>query len=154
MNQFNNIRFIVPNNYTGDEYLTMQWNNSGNIVDFDDATHGKNGFKNKTGKYEFLMCPVNPQQTYWKYIKLNKKAMCINDIITQIENFYHSNVKIEQIIDIPDDQAHTISYVRADFDKHGYTWAHLLGPTRKFNQIIESNLNGFKTYQLVFAPVN
>ena len=158
MNQFNNIRFIVPANDDNPdadwEYFDYAWNDSGNQVEFNEATHGRFQFKNKTSKYEFLMCPVNPQQTYWKYVKINKKAMDINDITSLIEHFYSTNIKIEQILDIPDDQAHTIEYVRTHCEKQSFTWGHLLGPNRKFNQIVESKLNGFKTYQLVFSPVN
>ena len=59
MNKFNNIRFTVPvydedNSDNGADF-DYTWVNSGNIVEFDEATHGKNGFKKKTSNCEFLM---------------------------------------------------------------------------------------------------
>lgn len=110
--------------------------------------------KPKTKQFEFLKCPINPQQNVWSYVKLNKKSLGINDVLRQIEKFYDTHIKIEQIIDIADDGANFVNNIRIACEKQSFTWAHLLGANRKFAQIIEGELNGFKTYQLVFGPVN
>lgn len=72
----------------------------------------------------------------------------------QIEKFYDTQIKIEQIIDIADDGANSVNNIRIACEKQSFTWAHLLCANRKFAQIIEEELNGFKTCQLVFGPVN
>ena len=174
MNTLNNVRFILdsyygfndenmPNEEFEDNYLYYYLRNikfieNNQIVAFN-QTHNQLNFKNKTNRFEFLKCPVNPQQTSFKYIKLNKKNMFLSDVLKLIEDFYSwASIKahsfsIENIIDIENDDLNIVRNIRNNIEKHNtvHTWAHLLGSYRKFIGIIEGELNGFKTYQLLFA---
>ncbi len=154
MNNFNNIRFMVD--FCDENYDTFKnkWVESGvgsdnNGIKYDPNTHGLLPFKIKTQAVEFIKCPVNPQQTYYQYIKLNKKPMNVNEVLELVVNFYKAFTKIEEIIGIPDDND-TIRYMVHRMEKQYFNWGQLLGDNKYFKEMIETTTNGFKTYQLVF----
>lgn len=83
MHQFNNCIFILS------EYDQTMWQDEQNqIIPYDSNIHGNLAFKTKTSDYEFIKCPVNPQQTSFKYIKLNKKMVKIREVFDLINEFY------------------------------------------------------------------
>ena len=152
---FNNIRFRLYDHEGDEEFENSQWNQNGILVNYDFVTHGSIDFKKKTNNFEFIKYPVNPQQTHWKYFKLNKKAMKISEIQVIIENIYSTSLKIEDIVDVPDDNNYdTLKYIRSHIGTQCFSWVHTLGPNKKFKEIIEGSINGFKTYQLVFEAVD
>lgn len=152
MNQFNNLRFTLKNyNYEQDP---TQWIQHGQTVNYQDNTHGKILFKNKTADIEFIKCPVNPQQTSFKYIKLNKKSMTIDDVYMLINYFYYVGNKftpfnIENTLDIEDDGQGVHKSIRENINSELYSWSSFLINTIKFKEIIQIETYGYKTYQLV-----
>lgn len=152
-NPFNKIQFKVSS-YGHDP----QWFDGENVIPYDSDTHGKERFKNPTKSFELLKCPVNPQQTSFKYIKLQKKAMVVQDIFDSIENFYwwgtQSKIipcRLETLIDIEPDGEGIIARLIEEVGNGTEYWAKALGPCTKFKEIIEETTNGFKTYRVVFA---
>jgi len=152
MNQFNNLRFTLKNyNY---EHDPIQWVQDGQTVNYQEDTHGKILFKNKTADNEFIKCPVNPQQTSFKYIKLTKKPMTIDEVFKLITYFYYVGNKfvpfnIENTLDIEDDGQEVLKSIRENIHSELYSWSSLLINMIKFKEIILIETHGYKTYQLV-----
>ena len=129
MNQFNNLRFTLKNyNYEHDPIQLIQ---DGQIVNYQEDTHGKILFKNKTADSEFIKCPVNPQQTSFKYIKLTKKSMTIDEVFKLITYFYYVGNKfvpfnIENTLDIEDDGQGVLESIRENIHSELYSWSQNL----------------------------
>jgi len=155
MNQFNNLRFTLKNyNFNQDP---IQWVHDGQTVNYQEDTHGKILFKNKTAASEFIKCPVNPQQTSFKYIKLTKKSMTIDEVFKLITYFYYVGnkfvpFKIENTLDIEDDGQGVLKSIRENIHSELYSWSSFLVNTIKFTEIIQIETHGYKTYQLVLEP--
>ena len=152
MNQFNNLRFTLKNgNFNQDP---IKWLENGQSINYQAGTHGKIIIKNKTAYIEFIKCPVNPQQTSFKYIKLTKKPMTIDEVFILITYFYYvgnkfAPFKIENTLDIEDDGEGILKSIREDIHSELYSWSSFLVNTIKFREINEIDTCGYKTYQLV-----
>ncbi len=152
-NSFNKIKFNV-NDYDDNE---LRWFENGNLIPYDSETHGAEKFKKTTKSFELLKCPVNPQQTSFKYLKLPKKTTTVNDVYEIIQNFYlwgtQSKIcpcRLENLIDIEQDNDGIIADLIETVGNGTECWNQALGPYTKFKEIVEETLNGFKTYRIVF----
>lgn len=152
MNQFNNLRFTLKNgNFYQDP---IQWVQNGQVINYEENTHGKLLFKNNTTNIEFIKCPVNPQQTSFKYIKLNKKSMTINQVYNLIIYFYYVGNKfvpfnIANTLDIEDDEHQILNSIRMNINNELYSWSSFLVNTIKFKELLQTEVCGHKTYQLI-----
>ncbi len=162
MEQFNKLRFkIINNNVANNWFLQgpylnqhIRWeNDNGEILPYDD-NFSNLSFKKKTNKYEFIKCPVNPQHTSFRYLKLNKKAMTIGEVVQLIFDFYQDmggnkllKFKLENAIDIEEDIDGIVRSAKENFDTFRY-WTCFLGSRIKFRHITEVNEFGFKMYQI------
>jgi hypothetical protein len=152
MIDFNNLRFTLKNyNYDQDPII---WSVNGQINNYQVDTHGKIIFKQNTKDFEFIKCPVNPQQTSFKYIKINKRAMTIDEILRLIIYFYYvgnkfTPFKIENTLDIEDDSEGELKIIRGNIHSELYSWSSFLMKTINFKELIELNTHGYKTYQLI-----
>ena len=153
MNQFNKLIFTLKNgNFNQDQ---IHWYQNGQTINYQEVTHGKIQFKNKTSDIEFIKCPVNPQQTSFKYIKLNKKAITIDEVLKLITYFYYVGnnfipFNIENTLEIEDDGQGILESIRKNIKSELYSWSSFLVNVNKFKEMIETDTCGYKTYQLVF----
>lgn len=156
MDKFNNLKFTLKNyNFNQD---IIRWVENGETINYQPNIHGKNIFKKKTGDIEFIKCPVNPQQTSFKYIKIHKRAMTIDEILILIFDFYYTGnkftpFKIENTLDIEDDNEGEHKLIRENIYSELYSWSSFLVNTIKFTEIIELKTHGYKTYQLVLEEL-
>ncbi len=156
-NLFNKIRFKISSIYGVDGANAPQWFDGENLTPYDSNTHGQEKFKNLTKSFELLKCPVNPQQTSFKYLKLQKKAMVVKEVYDLIGNFYWwgtqskiSPCRLENLIDIEPDVEGIIARLIDEVGNGTEYWAKALGPCTRFKEIVEETVNGFKTYRVVF----
>lgn len=152
MKEFNNLRFTLKNyNYDQDP---VRWLANSQTINYQPNIHGKNIFKKKTMDIEFIKCPVNPQQTSFKYIKIHKRVMTIDEILNLIFAFYYvgnkfTPFKIENTLDIEDDNEGEHKLIRENIHSELYSWSSFLINTINFKELIELNTHGYKTYQLI-----
>ncbi len=152
MNTFNKIKFTV--NY--ELNYPIQWVENNQAVNYDDNTHGANQFKSSSKNYEFIKCPVNPQQTSFKYLKLVKKAQTVDEVYNCIWNFYSDYqykpcpCRLENLMDIEQDNMGVISGLISKVGNTCREWHETLGQCTIFKEMVEENINGFKVYKLIF----
>ncbi len=152
MNIFNNkMRFSVKNNNV------ILWIEDNQTVDFEPIKHGSTQFKGSTKNYEFIKCPVNPQQTSFRYIKLSKKSQTFNQVYDNIYMFYNDYqfkpwpCKMENLMDIEQDNTEVISSLIAKAGNTCGEWRETLGTYTKFKEIVEETHNGYKCYRVIFT---
>ena len=97
MDLFNNITFSLK--YSANELSVcyriedLKWKTSnGELIDVDSDIINFE-VRDISKKPEFLKCPVNPQQTSFKYIALPKKKIILNEVLKMIECFYCKSYK-------------------------------------------------------------
>ncbi len=156
MNQLNNIAYKIEWNEE-EHYNLIEdyiWKPTNEIVSSDQL---KSVVKKKSKNHEFLKLPVNPQQTSFKYLKLSKKEMTMEEVLDIIDDFYTSRTykqghfKIENTLDIENDPNGIVQDVRNKMEKNYDTcWITMLGPVNSFDKIEEITENNFKMYKLVF----
>lgn len=152
MNNLNKLRFNINNK-------NLQWFEDGiltNIGDWENSNIDTT-IKEPTKKFELLKCPVNPQQTSFKYVKLPKKSLYVSEVYDIINNFYWyvsgsapCACRLENLINVEPDNNGIIENLIKKVGNGSGNWYEALGPCIKFKQIVEEELNGFKTWRLVF----
>lgn len=156
MHHLNNIAFKIEwdeglHGYLVDDYFWKATNETVNSEQRNIIV------KKKSKNNEFVKLPVNPQQTTFKYVKLTKKEMTMDEVLELIDDFYTTHnyklvpFKIENTLDIENDPDGIVQQVRNQMEKnYDMCWINMLGPINNFDKIEEITQNDFKMYKLIF----